>query len=324
MRTDRHHEWLDPAALPMTDPDAAADGSALLRTDAGELRVRVDAFDGLRIYDSRLDATAPMDLHPQAMREGPLQCMQVALAGRALLRVADGGRASVARGTGGMFRVDGDGARYRCGPGQLHLVGVSADIPLLARWFGPKVPAPLRPMLHDGARSGQLVTLPVPAVESAAMAVAHVPFHGVLRRMMLEGIAMQMLGGFLDTLCGSDAPVPSLSARELRAAREAYERLLLDMRSPPGATELARSVGISPRRLDHAFRTLHGGSVFAVLRRERLSHAFAALRAGHLPVKTIAWQVGYDHVASFTHAFKHRFGLAPSAVREGRGRRMAG
>ena len=313
MRAYREPEWLDAAAVP--GPGPAEDRGVLLRTAAGELRVHEHVFDGLRLFDSRMDTVAPMEVHPQAVDEAPVQCMQVALAGETLLRVADGRSTSTKRGAGSLFRVQGGGVRFTSGPGRLHLVGVSVDVPLLAHWFGPKIPASLRPLLHDRMQPGQLATLPVPAVEATARALGHMPCHGVLRAMMLEGVALQMLAGFLDGVCGSDAREPPVSAGEQRAANEAYERLLHDLRAPPTATELARSVGLSPRRLERAFRAVHGGSVFGVLRRERLAHAFDALRSGALPIKTIAWHIGYDHVASFTHAFQAQYGAPPSAIR---------
>lgn len=319
MRAYRAPEWLDAGAVALPGP--ADDRGVLLRTAAGELRVHEHGFDGLRLFDSHMEAVAPMEVHPRAADEAPVQCMQVALAGGTELRLADGRSTSTTIGNGSMFRIQGDAVRYRCGPGRLHLVGVSADMPLLAHWFGAKIPAPLRPLLHDCMRPGQMATLPVPAVEAAARALTRVPCHGPLRAMMLEGIALQMVAGFLDGICGSDAREPALSAGEHRAASEAYERLFHDLRAPPTATELARSVGLSPRRLERAFHAIHGGSVFGVLRRERLAHAFVALRTSHLPVKTIAWHIGYDHVASFTHAFQAQYGVAPSAVR---GRRRTG
>jgi AraC-like DNA-binding protein len=321
MRAHRGPGWLDAAAMPLPEPglyDPAETHGALLRTPAGELRVRHHAFPGLRLYDSHLIATEPMEVRPRSLTDDPLVGMQVALSGNTTLHLPDGRDTAIARGRGGFFRMQGDGARFRSGAGELHLVGAIAELPLLARWFGPRIPAALRPYLHDRSLPGQLTALPVPAVEAAAAAMQHLPCHGALRRMMLEGIALQMVAGFLDTVCGSGVHEPAMASREQRAAREAHARLLEDMRAPPAATELAREVGLSPRRLDRAFRELYGGSVFAVLRRERLEHALLALRAGDLPVKTIAWYAGYDHVASFSHAFQARFGVAPSAVRSRR------
>lgn len=313
MRAHRGAEWLDAAAISLPDPEATQ--GALLRMPAGELRVRQHPFPELRLYDSHLVASEPMEVRPQALTDDPVVAMQVALSGSTRLRLPDGRETEVARGRGSLFRMQGDGACFRNGAGELHLICLVVELPLLARWFGPRIPAALRPYLHDRTLPGQVAALPVPAVEAAAAAMRHLPAQGVLRRMMVEGIALQMAAGFLDAVCGNGLHEPAVASREHRAAREAHARLLDDMRAPPAATELAREVGLSPRRLDRAFRELFGGSVFAVLRRERLEHAALALRTGNLPVKTIAWYAGYDHVASFTHAFQARFGIPPSAVR---------
>src|SRR3546814_6911548 len=84
-----------------------------------------------------------------------------------------------------------------------------------------------------------------------------------MRRLMLEGAALQMMAVFLDGLCGTgEDRADGLSFREESAAREARTRLLADMRDPPSAGELAAATGLSARRLNRAFRPLFGASVF--------------------------------------------------------------
>ena len=128
---------------------------------------------------------------------------------------------------------------------------------------------------------------------------------------------MQMLTSYLQVLCGRDAHSGSLSARERRAALEARTLLLADFRNPPRISDLAAAVGMSERRLDRAFRDLFGASIFRTLSNARLDHAHAALITGHITIKELAFRLGYAHSASFSHAFRGRFGVFPSQVRQG-------
>jgi len=72
---------------------------------------------------------------------------------------------------------------------------------------------------------------------------------------------------------------------------------------------------MSPRRLNIAYRRAFGTTLFQALLNARLTQAFAQLKAGDRSIKQIAWQAGYDHPTSFTHAFRRRFGVTPRSVR---------
>lgn len=79
--------------------------------------------------------------------------------------------------------------------------------------------------------------------------------------------------------------------------------------------------GLSAKRLNSGFRETYGTTVFNYLRDARLDAARAALEAGTpLPLKHLAWELGYSQVTNFVTAFRRRFGVTPGNYRvDGKG-----
>ena len=74
---------------------------------------------------------------------------------------------------------------------------------------------------------------------------------------------------------------------------------------------MALAAGLSERRLSAAFRLAFGAGPFEVLRDHRLEHARQALEQGGVSLKEVSFRVGYNHVSSFVHAFRARYGAPP-------------
>ena len=139
--------------------------------------------------------------------------------------------------------------------------------------------------------------------------------NGPLRRLTMEGVVLQLFAA--QAMAAGEPSKPSrerrsgLSTREQAAVGRARERLLSDMRRPPSLADLAEIAGLSERKLNAGFRQLYGATVFDVLRDQRLEHARLALEADALSLKELSYRVGYNHVSSFVHAFRARYGAPP-------------
>ena len=103
----------------------------------------------------------------------------------------------------------------------------------------------------------------------------------------------------------------SLSAAEISAVHQAHAALLADLREPPSASELAKGARMGLRRFLQAFEALHGASPDRALRLARLTEARRLLEGYPLPMKEIAWRVGYSHASNFATAFSAEFGEPP-------------
>jgi len=184
---------------------------------------------------------------------------------------------------------------------------------------GDGLPALVREVLE--ARRDDVVDMaPLGGVlRSLSHLLLHTPYEGGMQRLFRQAKALELLTHQLDLFEG-DTGEQSLSASEVRRVRLARERLLADLRDPPDLASLAQEVGLSPKRLNRGFRMLYGTTVFNYLRDARLDAARAALEGGSpLPLKQLAWELGYGQVTNFVTAFRRRFGVPPGAYRAGGG-----
>ena len=81
---------------------------------------------------------------------------------------------------------------------------------------------------------------------------------------------------------------------------------------------ISGEVGASPSTVQRRFKEHFGVTVFDFVREKRLEAARAALANERVPVGTAAYLAGYNHVSSFTTAFRKAYGLTPKQVRNSR------
>ncbi|ODA65987.1 Regulatory protein PchR [Methyloligella halotolerans] len=197
----------------------------------------------------------------------------------------------------------------------LKIVSIDLSEGQLGEWFGHTLPRRLRTMLSS-REPGTVAVSPAaaPFLNGLAARMAGAKPNGATHRIAIEGAALQAVAAALEPLAEERLTGETgLNFREERALDRVRERLLADLRTPPDLTTLAGEAGMAPRRLQMAFRVRFGLSLFQALQNARLDYAKAVLQEGECSVKEIAWRTGYAHPASFTHAFRNRFGLPPSA-----------
>jgi AraC-like DNA-binding protein len=141
---------------------------------------------------------------------------------------------------------------------------------------------------------------------------------GGLEALHREAKALELLTHQLEMLGGLMPRSGQLSLREQMRVREARERLTADLRDPPRLRELADAVGLTPRKLNHGFRDLYGVTVFEYLRDARLdaAHDMLLQEGTALPLKQLAWRVGYSQATNFITAYRRRFGVSPGHRRK--------
>lgn len=83
---------------------------------------------------------------------------------------------------------------------------------------------------------------------------------------------------------------------------------------------LAQAAGYSRWHFSRLFKAAHGISPARYLAAARMEEAMAALRAGKLPIKTIALRCGYGDPSYFAKAFRGIYGVNPGDVRGRQGR----
>lgn len=134
---------------------------------------------------------------------------------------------------------------------------------------------------------------------------------GALRGLYIETKVQELL---LELAVCSELS-PSQSAPDHERALAARDLLLEDLRRPPSAEALARRLGTNAHRLRRDFRALFQTSLYAFALDARLQHAHWLVVSTQRPLKAIADDVGYAHLAHFSAAFRKKFGVAPSQLR---------
>ncbi|GAA3404346.1 helix-turn-helix transcriptional regulator [Paenibacillus hodogayensis] len=144
-------------------------------------------------------------------------------------------------------------------------------------------------------------------------------YMSVMRHMYLEGKALELLAGSIETfLFGegpSGSPASGLSRSDREKVREAEELLLGRMEAPPSLLELSRLVGLNDYKLKIGFKEQYGKSVFAYLRDRRLEKAWSLLQTGEISVSQASVMVGYANFSHFAETFRKQFGIRPSDIR---------
>ena len=68
--------------------------------------------------------------------------------------------------------------------------------------------------------------------------------------------------------------------------------------------------------INRIFKKETGKTIFSSLTKVRISQAKMLLTSGNLPIKTIAFQVGYEDIYYFSNAFKKETGVSPTRYRK--------
>ena len=143
------------------------------------------------------------------------------------------------------------------------------------------------------------------------------PLGGRLRRLYLEGKALEVIASLVDRICpgtGTRRHARTLRPREARKVRDAQDFIRGRMDDLPTVRELARAVGMSTTVFKQAWRAVLGMPVDEYVRSERLALARTLLAQGDLSVSEVADRVGYQSLSWFGIAFKRQFGTLPSEI----------
>lgn len=107
---------------------------------------------------------------------------------------------------------------------------------------------------------------------------------------------------------------PAAMARDPRVA-EAVRRMHARLAEPETAAEIARTLGLSPRRLEGLFRAEFGIGPGGYALDLRLEAAREALAGSRRTVGEIAAATGFSSAGTLARAFRRRYGISPSDLR---------
>lgn len=108
-----------------------------------------------------------------------------------------------------------------------------------------------------------------------------------------------------------DASVLQLQgARDRHLAMQARRAIDDDLAADWSLHALGERLGASSRRLGRVFRQAYGLGLADYVQQQRLDRARRLIEGG-ANVTQAGFEVGYDHAASFSRAYRRAFGHAP-------------
>ena len=135
------------------------------------------------------------------------------------------------------------------------------------------------------------------------------------RRLRLQSCTHDIVRVFFERMGGQASVPPSVSLRDRETVARVIARLAHGEGSRPRSVkQLAAQAGMSESKFTRTFKAVQGSTTTAYLQQLRMERAMVMIRSGRLPITQIALEVGYDHPANFSTAFRRHFGVAPRDV----------
>jgi AraC family transcriptional activator of pyochelin receptor len=138
-----------------------------------------------------------------------------------------------------------------------------------------------------------------------------------LKLMFLESKCIELL------VLQAEAFETSITKKQHKPLQSTYERdclyyardyLIEHIHQPPSVAELAKLCGINEFKLKQGFKGLFDNSIFGYLSDYRLNYAKVLLLEG-IPIKSVAFEMGYSSVQHFSNAFRNKFAVSPGKVK---------
>lgn len=133
----------------------------------------------------------------------------------------------------------------------------------------------------------------------------------------IEAAFMQWLANYVAAMEAAGEKAEAVDERDSRVTKALVLIEEHRMREKFSETELAKRCGLGVNQLGRLFRKEQGCSPFQYYEGRRLELARHALRDSSLPVKEVAFELGFSSPPHFTNWFTERTEMSPRAWREG-------
>ena len=162
--------------------------------------------------------------------------------------------------------------------------------------------------LNDDLKPMQAKQMP-PAMSDLIHKLLHNPFNDKLRPVCYSNFVRELL---LLHLVVIDVKIPGdLTDDDIAAAHHADQIIGTDLSQHYTIRTLARMVHTNVSKLKKSFQLIFGMGVFERLCYKRMEHAKYLMATTSLPVKTVAYEAGYNNPGSFITAFGRTYGMSP-------------
>jgi AraC family transcriptional regulator len=134
----------------------------------------------------------------------------------------------------------------------------------------------------------------------------------------LEELALSLAAAVVATLAGVERAARRPSRRDERRIARALRWIEARAEEPLPLAELAGEAAMSPYHFLRVFRQVAGMTPHQYVLRTRLHRAALRVNRSDEPISTIAFDAGFNDLASFNRRFRGVMGASPSAYRKRR------
>lgn len=131
----------------------------------------------------------------------------------------------------------------------------------------------------------------------------------------IESAFYEWLSGAVGQLLRAGETLSGLREIDSRVARAALEILDHPIREPFSEAVLAEKCGLAPSHLNRLFKLARGRTPFQEYEARRLELARHALGETLMPIKEIAYELGFNSPAHFSNWVRHKTGQSPRNCR---------
>ena len=152
-------------------------------------------------------------------------------------------------------------------------------------------------------------------MEYAARQIVKPTVHPSLIRNFLTIRTNELICAGLDALISTHGKQGSYLDSIRHKAIQAQNLIDANLRESQNLQGLADALYVRANELGDEFKRLTGLAVGQYLVKRRMDRARLMLATTTMPVKQIAYELGYNHTSNFCIAFKRHFGETPKEVR---------
>lgn len=106
----------------------------------------------------------------------------------------------------------------------------------------------------------------------------------------------------------------TFSNYDKNAIKKARDIILSNLQNPPSTKELSSMVHLNEFKLKFGFKKFYGTSIYQKILNHKMLNAKKLLLDEELNVSEVANICGYNHISSFSQAFKKHFGINPKSL----------
>lgn len=105
--------------------------------------------------------------------------------------------------------------------------------------------------------------------------------------------------------------------KDIQIIRDLHDMIINNLEKDlPGLHELALQMGTNEYKLKYGFKQMYGTTIFRFLTQERLRKAKTLIQHSTLTIKQVSQMTGFKSKTHFSRAFKDKYGLTPTAMRD--------